>query len=158
MRSLARHTAMTLLAFLSFFPALLSQDVPKEFKNPPREFSVMPFWFWNDTLKDQEIVRQIADFEAHGVYGFVIHPRIGLPENMTWLSEAMIHSMKVAIEEAAKRKMHVVLYDEGMYPSGSASGQVVAQNAQHAARGLAKIDLGPKEEPDLLEVKSLLQL
>jgi len=26
----------------------------------------MPFWFWNDDLKDDELVRQIADFQAHG--------------------------------------------------------------------------------------------
>ena len=25
-----------------------------EFLNPPHEFSVMPFWFWNDELKDED--------------------------------------------------------------------------------------------------------
>ena len=126
-----------------------AQNITKDFVNPPREFSVMPFWFWNDTLKDEEIVRQIADFEAHGVYGFVIHPRIGLPDNVKWLSSEMIHAMNVAIREASRRKMYVVLYDEGIYPSGSSSGQVVARNPYHAARGLAKIDLKPGEEPKL---------
>ncbi len=136
------------LVVLMLLPAN-AQKLPKEFIDPPHEFSVMPFWFWNDTLKDAEIVRQIADFEAHGVYGFVIHPRIGLPDNVKWLSPEMIHTMGVAISEAAKRSMYVVLYDEGMYPSGSSSGQVVARNPAHAARGLAKIDLKPGEEPDL---------
>lgn len=126
-----------------------AQEISKDFINPPREFSVMPFWFWNDTLKDEEIVRQIADFEAHGVYGFVIHPRIGLPENIKWLSPEMIHAMDVAISEASRRKMYVILYDEGMYPSGSSSGQVVARNPEHAARGFAKIDLKDGEEPSL---------
>jgi hypothetical protein len=133
-----------------------SQEIPKEFITPPREFSVMPFWFWNDTLKDQEIIRQIADFEAHGVYGFVIHPRIGLPENVKWLSPEMIHSMRTAITEASKRKMYVVLYDEGMYPSGSSGGQVVARNPAHAARGLAKIDLKPGEVLSLPAGKNLI--
>lgn len=139
--------AILLVVFLNFgvIGILNSQNLPKEFINPPHEFSVMPFWFWNDTLKDEEIIRQIADFEAHGVYGFVIHPRIGLPENVKWLGPEMIHAMNVAISEAARRKMHVVLYDEGMYPSGSSSGQVVAKNPNHAARGLAKIDLKPGE-------------
>jgi hypothetical protein len=113
------------------------------FSDPPREFSVMPFWFWNDSLCDDVIIQQIADFEAHGVYGFVIHPRIGLPENITWLSAEMIHYMRTAIVEASKRKMYVILYDEGMYPSGSSSGQVVATNPGFAARGLAKIVLYP---------------
>lgn len=131
-------------------------DWRDEFKNPPREFSVMPFWFWNDELKDEELIRQMADFEAHGVFGFVIHPRIGLPQDTGWMSPKMIHAMKVALAEAERRKMHVVLYDEGMYPSGSASGQVVARNPHHAARGLAKIDLKPGEEPRLQEGWKLL--
>jgi hypothetical protein len=50
-----------------------------QFLQPPREFSVLPFWFWNDELTEAELLRQIADFEDHGVYGFVIHPRVGLP-------------------------------------------------------------------------------
>jgi hypothetical protein len=129
------------LASLSF-----SQSVPQGFIDPPREFSLMPFWFWNDTLKDQEIVRQIDDFEKHGVYGFVIHPRIGLPENIKWLGPEMIHAMNVALGEASKRKMLVVLYDEGMYPSGSSGGQVVEANPEYAARGLAKTDLMSGEE------------
>jgi hypothetical protein len=137
---------------------IIAQDIPKDFLNPPHEFSVMPFWFWNDTLKDEEIILQIADFEAHGVYGFVIHPRIGLPDNVKWLSREMIHSMEVAISEASRRKMYVVLYDEGMYPSGSSSGQVVARNPAHAARGLAKIDLKAGEEPTLAEGTKLITI
>jgi len=126
-----------------------AQKIPDELSDPPREFSIMPFWFWNDTLKDEERVRQIADFAAHGVYGFVLHPRIGLPHNVEWLGPKMIHAMDVAISEAARHKMHVILYDEGMYPSGSSAGQVVEKNPEHAARGLAKIDLKNGEEPQL---------
>src|ERR1039458_5729072 len=103
----------------------------------PREFSLMPFWFWNDDLAVAEIVRQIADFEQHGVYGFVIHPRVGLPRNIGWMSNAMLDFMDVAIEEARRRDMRVMLYDEGMYPSASASGQLVASNPDFACRGIA---------------------
>ena len=138
--------ALMSLCLLQNSPA---QDLPEDFIDPPREFSVMPFWFWNDTLKDEEIIRQIDDFEKHGVYGFVIHPRIGLPSDMKWLSPEMIHVMDVAIREAASRRMHVILYDEGMYPSGSSSGQVVERNAVHAARGLVKMDLKKGEVPVL---------
>ena len=137
------------LILLSLFTCLNAQKISDELTDPPREFSVMPFWFWNDTLKDEEIIRQISDFEAHGVYGFVIHPRIGLPHDVEWLGPRMIHAMNVAIGEAARRNMYVILYDEGMYPSGSSSGQVVEKNPAHAARGLAKIDLKSGEEPVL---------
>jgi hypothetical protein len=155
-----RFKEIFLFALFSFILTGInkSQDVSKDFINPPREFSVMPFWFWNDTLKDNEIVKQIADFEAHGVYGFVIHPRIGLPENVKWLSAEMIHAMEIAISEASRRKMYVVLYDEGMYPSGSSSGQVVARNPEHAARGLAKIDLKKGEVPTFSDGMKLVTI
>ena len=109
--------------------------------NPAVEFSQAPFWFWNDELSEKEIVRQLSDFRAHGVYGFVIHPRAGLPRSIGWMSERMIHFMRVAIEEATKRDMWVVLYDEGMYPSGSSSGQVVAENPAFRTRALFNVDL-----------------
>jgi hypothetical protein len=109
----------------------------RDLLNPPRECSLLPFWFWNDDLDEAELLRQIADFDAHGVYGFVIHPRIGLPRSIGWMSDAMLGFMSVALREAKRRDMKVLLYDEGMYPSGSSSGQVVASDPTLQCRGLA---------------------
>ena len=113
----------------------------KLWKNPPREFSQAPFWFWNDNLSENEIARQIQDFSDHGVYGFIIHPRVGLPKSIGFLSDRMIYFMRFAINEAEKNNMWCILYDEGMYPSGSASGQVVAENPLYRPHGLFAIDL-----------------
>ncbi|MBL8993273.1 MAG: hypothetical protein JNM63_08035 [Spirochaetia bacterium] len=123
-------------------------DFLQTFANPPKEFSLMPFWFWNDTLSEKEILRQIADFEAHGVYGFVIHPRMGLPKTQAWMSEALLGFMRVATLEAKRRGMRVILYDEGMYPSGSSCGQVVAANPEFAARCLDKVLIPQGSSPD----------
>jgi hypothetical protein len=131
---------------------LLSPDL----LSPPREFSVMPFWFWNDALDEGEIIRQIASFEAKGVYGFVIHPRVGLPRELGWMSDRLLHFYKVAIEEAKRWGLYVILYDEGMYPSGSASGQVVAENPAYQCRCLAKLDLLPGQEPLLDDDHNLI--
>ncbi len=120
-------------------------ELPAGWLEPAPEFSLAPFWFWNDALSEKEIARQLDDFKAHGVYGFVIHPRAGLPRDIGWMSEPMIKFMRFAIEQAAKRDMWVVLYDEGMYPSGSSSGQVVAENAAFKTRGLFQIDLDEAE-------------
>ena len=120
-------------------------ELPAGWLEPAPEFSLAPFWFWNDALSEKEIARQLDDFKAHGVYGFVIHPRAGLPRDIGWLSEPMIKFMRFAIEQAAKRDMWVVLYDEGMYPSGSSSGQVVAENSAFRTRGLFQIDLDAAE-------------
>ena len=109
------------------------------------EFSLCPFWFWNDDLSKREMARQIEDFQAHGVHGFLIHPRAGLPRSIGWMSERMIEFMRFAIEEAARRDMWVMLYDEGMYPSGSSSGQVVETNPAFRTRGLFAIDLDETE-------------
>jgi len=106
-----------------------------------REFSLMPFWFWNDTLSREEIVRQLDDFEQHGVYGFVIHPRVGLPRDLGWMSSALLDYYEFAVAEAARRDMKVILYDEAMYPSGSSCGQVVASNPEFQCRGLAAVVL-----------------
>ena len=111
---------------------------------PGREYTPFPFWFLNDALKEEELCRQLQDFAAHGVYGVVLHPRIGLPREMGYLSAAFFDAIETAVREAARLGMQVILYDEGMYPSGSACGQVVAANPAFASRGL---DLVPTEEP-----------
>ena len=36
--------------------------------------------------------------------------------------------------------MKIVLYDEGMYPSGSAHGMVVAENPDYASKGITLSD------------------
>ncbi|MGE9296691.1 MAG: hypothetical protein ACQKBV_10420, partial [Puniceicoccales bacterium] len=65
----------------------------------------------------------------------MLHPRIGLSRKFSWMSDALLDMMEVAIEEAHRRGMMVILYDEAMYPSGSSAGQVVAENAAYACRG-----------------------
>ncbi|MBX2996927.1 MAG: hypothetical protein KF893_00345 [Caldilineaceae bacterium] len=117
-----------------------------ELRNPSSEFSVMPFWFWNDDLDEAEIVRQIGDFQDHGAHGFVIHPRVGLPRTLGWMSDELLHFYDIAIAEAERRGMVVILYDEGMYPSGSSAGQVVAENPRFQTRCLDKIDLAAGED------------
>ena len=85
--------------------------IPAELSKPPSEFSFMPFWFWNDELKADEIIRQMDDFQQHGVDGFVIHPRVGLPRQLGWMSDSLLAFYRVAVEEARRRGMVVVLYD-----------------------------------------------
>ncbi|MDB5327980.1 MAG: hypothetical protein JWM57_3549 [Phycisphaerales bacterium] len=112
----------------------------EDWKNPPSEYSLMPFWFWNDALDADELLRQIDSFERNGVHGFVIHPRVGLPRDLGWMSEKLLGFYRVAINEAARRGMKVLLYDEGMYPSGSSCGQVVERWPELACRCLALHD------------------
>jgi len=116
---------------MSEFDALKQQ-----FESPPAEFTPIPFWFWNDELTREEILRQLHDFHAKEVDGFVIHPRMGLPRTMPYLSEAFMELVELAVSEAHRLGMKVILYDEGMYPSGAANGLVVKENPEYASRGL----------------------
>ncbi len=112
------------------------ENLKRQFVEPSDEFTPIPFWFWNDELSQEEIVRQMNDFYAKGVAGVVIHPRMGLPRALPYLSEAFMDLVQVAVEEAARLGMLVILYDEGMYPSGAANGLVVQHNPELASRGL----------------------
>ena len=126
-----------------------------------REFSQAPFWFWNDKLNEGEISRQLDEFQAHGVHAFVIHPRAGLPESLAWMSIRLLDYMRFAIAEAKRRNMWVILYDEGMYPSGSSAGQVVAENPAFACRGWVAVDLttaSPESEIQGVRIDAQLQV
>ena len=104
--------------------------------SPKREFTPIPFWFLNDDLTDSEIIRQLRDFKDKGVDGVVLHPRIGLPETIPYLSDKYMHYIKLAVKTAAYLEMYIVLYDEAMYPSGSAHGMVVAENPKFASQAI----------------------
>lgn len=118
----------------------MSLDSLREaFLSPDAAYGPIPFWFWNDHLTEEEITRQIDDFCAHGVMGFVLHPRKGLDERIGYMTDAYLTLVRHAVAEADRRGMQVILYDEGMYPSGSAHGMVVGENPAWAARGLLPV-------------------
>lgn len=135
------------------------------FINPQDEFTPIPFWFWNDNLTEPEIKRQIQDFNDKGVKGFVIHPRIGIPKEIEYLSERFMELVSCAVIKAHKLGMKVVLYDEAMYPSGSAHGMVVKKKPEYASKGLKmteyrcigqlKITLTEEEAERLISVQAV---
>src|SRR5690606_29715510 len=59
-----------------------------------------------------------------------------IPEDIEYLSDRFMQLVSFAVSEAASLGMKVVLYDEGMYPSGSAHGLVVKSNPEYASKGL----------------------
>lgn len=114
-------------------------DLLQLLQDPGREFTPIPFWFLNGDLRVEELRRQLRDFCDHGVYGVVLHPRIGLPKRIGYLSPSFFGYIHAAVREAADLGMTVVLYDEGMYPSGSAGGQVVDGHPELRSVGLAQV-------------------
>lgn len=114
----------------------MNDNIIQNFLNPEKKYSPMPFWFWNDSFKEEEIIRQIHEMNDKGVNGFVIHPRIGIPREIPYMSDSFLGYVRCAVEEAHKLGMSVILYDEGMYPSGSAHGLVVKKDPKFGTRGI----------------------
>ncbi|MGQ9609566.1 MAG: glycosyl hydrolase [bacterium] len=121
-------------------------EIYKLFLDPPNEFSQLPWWFWNDEITESGIIHQLNEFRKQGIYGFTIQARMGLPRSIPYLGKRWFELVRFAVEEAKKYGMIVHLYDEGMYPSGSAHGQVVDGYPEFLAHGLEmrKIAQGEK--------------
>lgn len=126
----------------------------KQLANPPKEFTAIPFWFLNGDLTDAELRRQLEDFAAHGIYGVVLHPRMGLAARIKYLGSTYFHYIRTAVEAAAALDMKIVLYDEGMYPSGSACGLVVKDHPELASEGLALVETVLRGDEVLAETAS----
>ncbi|WP_249861921.1 hypothetical protein [Paenibacillus konkukensis] len=129
------------------------KELKQQFLQPSNNYSAAPFWFWNDVLDRVTLASQMKDFREKGVYAFVIHPRIGLPESIGFLSEVYLDWMQFVIEEASRTGMKVWLYDEAMYPSGSAHGMVVKMLPEHASRGLKVIEVTRMSSLELLRIQ-----
>lgn len=115
-------------------------DLVEALRFPDEEFSPAPFWFFNDAFDEKRVRDELEDYVAKGVNAFVLHPRIGVPKDMPYLSETYFDAVKFIVKTADELGMRVVLYDEGMYPSGSAHGMVVEQNPDFASKGIHLVD------------------
>jgi hypothetical protein len=112
-------------------------DLRKHFLDPPREFSLLPFWAWNDTLEDDQLRWQIDEMLDKGVFGAFLHARSGIETSDTpYFSEGWWHAVQTAVEYGARKDFFAILYDEDKWPSGSAGGRVVSANPEYAKRGL----------------------
>ena len=127
-----------------FFLALCSLLAPaadplyQAFREPPREYSMEPFWSWNSTLEPERLRWQIDQMLDKGIYGAYMHARAGLDESRTpYFSEGFWEAVRVSVEYGAQRGFRTWIYDEDKWPSGAAGGRTIAANpARFRAMGL----------------------
>ncbi len=106
-----------------------NHSVFKEFQNPDRAYTVVPFWSWNGTLDPTEVKRQIDLMIEKGVYGAFMHARAGINYGETpYFSDGWWEAMDTTIAYAARNGFYSWLYDEDKWPSGSAGGRTIAVN------------------------------
>lgn len=103
------------------------ENLTKEnFKIPPKELGILPFWFWNGEMNEQEMEWQMKEYHAKGIPGLFIHGRFG--ESIGYLSETWFERTKFAVEKAKEIGIDVWIYDEMNWPSGTAYRKVSKEN------------------------------
>lgn len=119
-------------------PAAPAQDtLVQHFKNPPPEYSLLPFWSLNNTLDSGKLNGQIDQMLDKGVYGAFMHAREGLDQSATpYFSDGWWTAIEAAVKHAHAKGFYTYLYDEDKWPSGSAGGRTIQANPE---RNIKKI-------------------
>jgi hypothetical protein len=100
----------------------------QQFIDPPRDFSPMPFWFWNGKLDGPTIQAQIRAMTDQHVYGSFLHARDGL--ETPYLSDDWWKAIGAGLTESKKVGFEFNFVDEYDWPSGEARNVWMAGNHQ----------------------------
>ena len=87
------------------------------------KFSPHPFWSWNEKMNPTELKRQIDEMKKAGYGGFFMHSRVGLVTK--YLSDEWFSLIREPSVYAYSVGLDAYIYDEDMWPSGYAGGEVV---------------------------------
>ena len=125
-------------------------DLEEGFRNPPRQFSMVPLWSWNGRLEPDEVRRQIDLMVEQGVYGAFMHARAGIDLDTTpYFSDGWWKAVEAAVEHASKAGFAAWIYDEDKWPSGAAGGRTIERNPiRNRRKGIVWQEVrvsGPKE-------------
>jgi hypothetical protein len=96
------------------------------FREPPTAYRLVPFWFWNGEMEEEEIVQEIQEMAEKGIGGFFLCARQGL--TVPYLSDEWFARVAIAIKAAQQYGLEAWLYDEFPYPSGMSGGEVTLQH------------------------------
>lgn len=109
----------------------------KNFVNVPKEYSIAPFWFWNDDLKPENLKWQMKEMHDKGISEIVISSRLGI--EIDYLSDEWFDRIKTVVQYAQQLGMKIWLYDEDNWPSGYAGGKVLEENPDYCGKHLKRI-------------------
>lgn len=116
----------------------------KDFISPPDNIAPVYNWMWNGVITEDEIDRQLDEMVSLGIKAVAIIP---LPKGFRpttmptlmepdYLTDSYLELYSYAVKSAKSRNIHMWLYDEGGWPSGSACGKVVLQHPEYAKEHL----------------------
>ncbi len=116
------------------------------FQSPPSAYRGHAMWsFPLNTVNDQYVVSGIREMARLNYGGFFIEatggPRPGAPgapaaPAVPFLSPEYFRLYRLALEEAKRQGMEVILYDDYSFPTGTVAGQLAAKYPQYMAKSL----------------------
>lgn len=104
------------------------------FLDPARDFSLMPFWFWNGKMEGPKIQQQVRDMVDQHVYGAFLHGRDGL--QTPYLSEEWFGAISAGLEQSKTSGFEFNFLDEYDWPSGEVRN--IWMTGNHQSEVLAK--------------------
>ncbi|HTR98400.1 MAG TPA: glycosyl hydrolase, partial [Bacteroidota bacterium] len=94
----------------------------ENFARPPAEMGILPFWFWNGEMNEEEMAWQLGEYKSRGIPGLFIHGRFGL--KVPYLSSEWFRKVRFAVAKGKELGLDVWVYDEMNWPSGTAERSV----------------------------------
>jgi alpha-L-rhamnosidase len=110
------------------------------FKAPPAAYRGHAMWsFPLTTLNEKYVVSGIEEMAKLNYGGFFIEAggmRPGTTPAVPFLSAEYFRFYNLALEEAKKQGLEVILYDDYAFPTGTVGGQLATAFPQHLAKSL----------------------
>ncbi len=97
--------------------------------------SPVPFWFLNGPIEEWHVVREFEMMAEKGIGDVIVHPRYGL--QVDYLSDGWFQLFGWCVREAKKHGMHLWIYDELNWPSGTAGMSVMEIDPSFRGKYLA---------------------
>jgi hypothetical protein len=137
------------------------------FLDPSRDYTAMPFWFWNGKMEGPKLQEEIRNMVEQHVYGAFLHARDGL--ETPYHSEEWWQAIGAGLEQSKRSGFSFNFVDEYDWPSGEVrniwmaghhQSEVLARKSAYRMKSLAykaEVVKGPSEfslavPPDLQAV------
>jgi hypothetical protein len=111
-----------------------ADQLAAHFATPPSEYSSQFDWGFSDSLTREAMGAVLDHAKSVGVQCAFVEPKAG---NSPYLSPGYFEAVKVLVEEAKKRDVHLWFDDDGGYPSGFCGGKFTTERPDLRMEGLA---------------------
>jgi len=91
-------------------------DLFRQFQDPPREYSLVPYWAWVEEIEPERVREQIREMTGQRVYGAYVFGFWGL--RTPYMSPEWMAGMRAALEEGKKQQFMVGFITDYLWPQG----------------------------------------